>query len=152
MSTIMVVDDDAVLLQCLTELLQKLKYRVISFPAAEPALAEITAGASVDIVITDYKMKGMDGIEFLHRLRHLRPRIPVVVLTAHGDSIIAARGNKKRELAGGTVAARGPAGTAGLHSRRDGALSRDRRILAPDHMLGSQDRDKAVQCSRTAIP
>ena len=94
MHTIMLVDDDAVLLRCLTELLEKCGYQAIGHPNAETALAEIAAGTQVDLVITDYRLTGMDGVEFLHALRHLRPELPAVLLTAHGtlDGYLKAKG------------------------------------------------------------
>jgi DNA-binding NtrC family response regulator len=84
MKKIMLVDDDAVLLQCLTELLEKFQYAVMAFSRAEVALAALADGTHVDLVITDYRMQGMDGVQFLYGLRSLRPDVPAVVLTAHG--------------------------------------------------------------------
>ena len=94
MKTILLVDDDPVLLSCIHELLQLCRYSVISKPAASEALSEVTGGASIDLVITDCRMSGIDGIEFLHKLRHLRPTIPVIVLTGHGtmESYMKAQG------------------------------------------------------------
>src|SRR2546425_2370842 len=42
------------------------------------------SAATVQAVITDLKMPGMDGIELLHHVRRTKPAIPVIVLTAFG--------------------------------------------------------------------
>lgn len=93
MSTILLVDDDPVLLSCLAESLERMQYAVIARRTAVEALAEVAGGLSVDLLITDYRMACMDGIELLHQFRLLRPRIPAVVLTGHGtiDSFLKAR-------------------------------------------------------------
>ena len=94
MKTILLVDDDTVLLSCLGELLQQCRYSVISKAEASEALSEVTAGASVDLVITDYRMSGIDGIEFLYQFRQQRPNVPVIVLTGYGtlDGYMKAQG------------------------------------------------------------
>src|SRR5207253_7687936 len=43
-----------------------------------------SSAATVQAVITDLKMPGMDGIELLHHVRRTKPAIPVIVLTAFG--------------------------------------------------------------------
>jgi DNA-binding NtrC family response regulator len=41
-------------------------------------------GTNIDLVITDYRMPGMDGLEFLNMLRQKNPTVPVIMLTAYG--------------------------------------------------------------------
>jgi len=84
MSSILLVDDDPMLLSCLEELLVQARYTVIARQSAADALVEVEKGTPVDLVITDYKMSGMDGIEFLFKLRHLHPDVPAFMLTGHG--------------------------------------------------------------------
>jgi len=82
--TILLVDDDAIVLNCLGDLLRRCGYAVMAAREASAALAESAAGASFDLVITDYQMAGMDGLEFLCRFRRMYPTVPAIVLTGHG--------------------------------------------------------------------
>ncbi len=51
---------------------------------ADPAVAlGLAAAGRWDLVLTDLEMPGMTGLELLHALRQVAPRLPVVVVTAH---------------------------------------------------------------------
>ncbi len=81
--TILLVDDDQSLRRVLEYQLQEDGHRVAAVANGEAALHEFTAHA-VDVVISDVKMPGMDGIELLSRLKAMQPDLPVIMLTAHG--------------------------------------------------------------------
>jgi len=84
MKTLLLVDDDPDNLSWLGAILKRFGYRVISQPDPHSALAAIRGGAHIDLVITDYRMPGMDGLEFIVALKQLLPAIPVIMLTAYG--------------------------------------------------------------------
>jgi DNA-binding NtrC family response regulator len=92
MKTILLVDDDRTALNWLEELLRRCQYSVIAKCDASEALAEIRAGECVDLVITEYRMRGVDDLEFLKNLRQIRPAMPAIILTGYGtvDSYLKA--------------------------------------------------------------
>ena len=87
---ILVVDDEPLIGQSLTAALED-KYRVLTFEAAEPAL-EAMARAVPDLVLLDIGLPGIGGLEALARIRHRRPELPVVMITADRDiaTVVAA--------------------------------------------------------------
>jgi CheY-like chemotaxis protein len=84
MKTLLLVDDELENLRSLGEILNRFGYTVIAKPDAPSALAAVREGAHVDLVITDYRMPGMDGLEFIIQLKQMLPDVPVIMLTAYG--------------------------------------------------------------------
>jgi CheY-like chemotaxis protein len=81
MKKILLVDDEPAILTVLEVLLNKLGYIVVLKSNAESALFLIREGVNVDLVITDYRMPGMNGVEFVRELRRILPSVPVHMLT-----------------------------------------------------------------------
>ena len=81
---ILVVDDEASARSGLEKLLRQEGYTVDA-AADGPSALEIAADRPPDLVVTDLKMPGMDGVELLQRLRVQDPDLPVLVVTAFGD-------------------------------------------------------------------
>ena len=64
--------------------LQGARYEVTAASDAEEGL-EVLADASVDLVLTDLKMPGLDGLEFLRRARDLQPEVSLIMITGFGS-------------------------------------------------------------------
>jgi FixJ family two-component response regulator len=84
-TTILIVDDDRENLRALALMIDTMGYRSRSFDDARTALAEIKNGLRPALVISDYRMPGMDGLQFVEALRADGNTAPVILLTAHGN-------------------------------------------------------------------
>lgn len=80
---IFIVDDDADHLSALADLIDASGYAVQTFGAAQDALDVMSE--QPDLVISDLRMPGMDGMDFIRELRLRKQVVPVVMLTGHGD-------------------------------------------------------------------
>jgi two-component system, NtrC family, response regulator AtoC len=90
-ATVLIADDESNLRKVLCALLARDGHETIAVPAGAAALEMIKAGG-VDILITDLRMPGMDGLELLRAVKPIDPGLPVIVITAHGsvDSAVSA--------------------------------------------------------------
>lgn len=84
MSKILAIDDDSIIRALLSNLLQKAGYEVLTAPDGMTGL-RIIGDTEPDLVITDYQMPGMNGLEVMEAIHKKHPGLPVVILTAHGD-------------------------------------------------------------------
>lgn len=82
--TLLIVDDDPVNLQVLTDILSVNNYRVVAVDKGTAALEELSLNRNIDLVITDWMMPGMSGLELCREIRLTFPlsRLPVLMLTA----------------------------------------------------------------------
>jgi two-component system, NtrC family, response regulator GlrR len=80
---ILLVDDDPSLLRLLSIRLQAFGHEVIAVDSVEKALGTLSADQP-QLVITDLRMSGMDGIALFDAVQKMYPTLPVIILTAHG--------------------------------------------------------------------
>jgi two-component system, OmpR family, alkaline phosphatase synthesis response regulator PhoP len=83
--TILVVDDEPHILHVVSLKLKNAGYTVLTAKDGEDAL-ETAASVAIDLLITDYQMPGMTGLELARRI-HAEPgrrQLPAMLLTAHG--------------------------------------------------------------------
>jgi CheY-like chemotaxis protein len=80
---VLVVDDDAVVNRSITRVLSGEGYQVRETMSGKEALAELDH-QQYDLVFTDIKMPGMDGLEMTSRVKKAHPGVPVVVITGFG--------------------------------------------------------------------
>ncbi|MCX6574687.1 MAG: sigma-54 dependent transcriptional regulator [Candidatus Aminicenantes bacterium] len=84
METILIIDDEKSLLDLLTVVFKKEGYAVKSAQTAARGF-EILAKEEADLVITDIKMPGADGMDILRYARENLPDLPVILITAYGS-------------------------------------------------------------------
>ena len=80
---VLVVDDDPGLLKLMSIRMQAVGYTVETAESAEKALAKISV-VRPDVVVTDLRMDGMDGLALFDAVHEINPSLPVIILTAHG--------------------------------------------------------------------
>ena len=85
MPNILIVDDEATIRASLKESLTTEGYTVDDAETAEAALARCH-GTAYDLVVTDLKLPGVSGLEFLQALRNQSNATPVIMMTAYGDT------------------------------------------------------------------
>jgi two-component system response regulator ChvI len=84
---LVVVDDDPMFRESLVQNLQDDGYEVADFGEGQPALEYLQAGNSADLVVLDWRMPGMTGIQLLRAIREHEIDVPVIFLTVLGDQI-----------------------------------------------------------------
>ncbi len=80
--TILLVDDEPEIRKLYSEILSDVGYNVISTSDGPSALSVVKQGVGIDLVITDYLMPEMNGLEFIRALREMLPSVPVILITA----------------------------------------------------------------------
>jgi len=95
---IVLVDDDDSFRESLGLNLLDEGFDVQSFASGEPALDYFQRGGTADVVLLDWRMPGMNGLEVLRRLRRAGTTTPVIFLTALSDDIY-----EEAALEGGAV-------------------------------------------------
>lgn len=93
MKTILVVDDEQSVRNSLKMILEYERFEVEFAENGETALKKLIT-ASVDVVLLDVKMAGMDGIEVLQRIREKKAHLPVIMISGHGTIETAVEATK----------------------------------------------------------
>lgn len=81
---VLVVDDDAVVGHSINRVLSGQGYQVCETLSGAEALEELDH-QSYDMVFTDIRMSGMDGLDMTSRMKQSHPELPVVVMTGYGS-------------------------------------------------------------------
>lgn len=94
---ILIVDDQPLVLNVFREILSRGPYHVLTVESAEKAL-QLLEGESVDVVISDELMPGMQGSEFLTIVRDKYPGVVRIILTGHASVESAMRAINESEI------------------------------------------------------
>jgi len=83
MKAILFVDDHEVLARLSCEILEMQGYRAVSAYNGEDALKKFNE-EDFDILVTDFRMEGMNGVELARRVHEDHPEVPVIIVTGYG--------------------------------------------------------------------
>ena len=83
---ILLVDDNANGLSARRSVLEELGHRIATASSGTEALEQFARG-KFDLVVTDYKMPRMDGLELIVRLRKQTPDLPIVLISGFADTL-----------------------------------------------------------------
>jgi len=83
---ILIVDDNKMGLSARSNVLEELGYRISPYSTPMDALKDFSQH-TYDLVITDFKMPSMNGIEFIGHLRQSRPTIPIILISGFADTL-----------------------------------------------------------------
>ncbi|TXH04800.1 MAG: nitrogen regulation protein NR(I) [Nevskiaceae bacterium] len=82
--SVWVVDDDESIRWVLQKSLTRAGMKAQTFPGAAELLDALEEGTP-DVLLSDIRMPGINGLELMERVRALRPELPVIIMTAHSD-------------------------------------------------------------------
>jgi len=121
---ILVVEADIPVRVALEHVLARAQYRVVSAKTAEEAV-RLLRQSSFDLLLTDVKLPGIDGIELARQAKAYNPRLPILVFSGMPDP-----GLETRALgAGATLFLRKPLGAQELSGTVAAILERRDRVL-----------------------
>ena len=83
--TLLFVDDDFLISLSTAALLEDLGHDVIKASSGPAALDVLNSGKPIDLLITDYAMPGMTGVQLAEAARKLRPDLPILLATGYAD-------------------------------------------------------------------
>ena len=82
--SVWIIDDDNSIRWVLEKAFSKSGMETSSFENAEDALSQLRREVP-DVIVSDIRMPGMDGLELLERVHQRNPELPVIIMTAHSD-------------------------------------------------------------------
>ncbi|MFL1504918.1 response regulator [Pseudomonas sp. O64] len=87
-STILVVEDDAIVRMLIVDVLEELEFSVLEAADAQEALQLVeNTDQVIDLMMTDVGLPDMDGKELATKVRELRPALPILFASGYAESI-----------------------------------------------------------------
>ena len=83
---VLLVDDNANGLSARKSILEELGHRIVTASSASDALERLSEH-KFDLIVTDYKMPRMDGIELIARVRKQSPSMPIILISGFVDAL-----------------------------------------------------------------
>jgi len=83
---VLLVDDESEVLVTLGSFLKGAGFLVRTVRTGDEALAMLAAGEAVDVLVTDYAMPGLDGMELITQVRQMHADLPVLVVSGYAEA------------------------------------------------------------------
>ncbi len=84
-SRVLLVDDDALVSMGAADMLMDLGHSVTEASSGMQALQILEADPRIDLVVTDYAMPGMTGLDLAAKIKQLRPHMPIIIATGYAE-------------------------------------------------------------------
>lgn len=84
-ATILLVDDDPLIAMSTTDMLEDLGHAVIEAHSGATAMTVLHGAGPIDLLITDFSMPGMTGLQLAEAARRLRPDLPILLATGYAE-------------------------------------------------------------------
>lgn len=81
----MIIDDDADFAQALSDVLEINNIKSYIASTGDEADTTLSNHPEIGVVLSDIKLENEDGTDILHRLKQVRPNLPVIMITAYAD-------------------------------------------------------------------
>ncbi len=88
---ILLIDDDKEILDVLGEVLEDQGFKFLPFEDPLVAIEVILKTADIDVIVTDFRMPGMNGLGLLEKLNEVKNRVPVIMFTGVADKDLAVK-------------------------------------------------------------
>ena len=84
-SRILLVDDDLLVSMNTAYMLIDLGHTVLESPSGSDAVSQLETDAQFDVVITDYAMPGMTGLDLAMKIRQMQPKMPIIIASGYAE-------------------------------------------------------------------
>jgi CheY-like chemotaxis protein len=97
-ATILLVDDEDIVRRATADMLVDIGYTVVEAASGAEALRMVREGTTCDVVVSDYLMPGMNGVDLIRHLRDLAPGLPAMLISGY-STIAEGSGSELPRLA-----------------------------------------------------
>src|SRR3569623_940178 len=97
--SVLIVEDHVDLAENLAEIVSGWGFQVITAPSAEDSLRLIESTSSISVVLTDYRLPGLNGAQLIAELRRRGHQVPVIVMSIYAEEVVVDSGAGSGPLA-----------------------------------------------------
>jgi CheY-like chemotaxis protein len=146
---VLVIDDDKVTRRLISSMLDSIGVLDVQVEADGKSALNLMGRHPVDLIISDFEMEPMDGLEFTLRVRRdphsTNPYVPIIMMTAHADRPTV----KKARDAGVNAFVAKPVSPAALEDKFRLVMTEDRKFVRSNRYVGPDRRRRDVPLPST---